>query len=43
MPLAELLVRLNAERGTAVVGATHNPEPAGRMAGRSELKSGDSV
>ncbi|MDR2604157.1 MAG: ABC transporter ATP-binding protein [Desulfovibrio sp.] len=41
MLVAELLVRLNAERGTAMVVATHNPELAGRMARRFELKSGD--
>jgi lipoprotein-releasing system ATP-binding protein len=41
MLVAELLVRLNAERGTAMVVATHNPELAGRMTRRFELKSGD--
>jgi lipoprotein-releasing system ATP-binding protein len=41
MLVAELLVRLNAEQGTAMVVATHNPELAGRMARRFELKSGE--
>jgi lipoprotein-releasing system ATP-binding protein len=41
MLVAELLARLNAEQGTAVVVATHNPELAGRMARRFELKSGE--
>jgi lipoprotein-releasing system ATP-binding protein len=39
--VADLLMRLNAERGTAVITATHNPELAGRMARCFELKSGD--
>jgi hypothetical protein len=33
--------RIQPGTGHAVVAATHNPEPAGRMAGRFELKSGD--
>jgi lipoprotein-releasing system ATP-binding protein len=41
MLVAELLLRLNAEQGTAMIVATHNPELAGRMGRHFELKSGD--
>ncbi|MDR1947459.1 MAG: ABC transporter ATP-binding protein [Desulfovibrio sp.] len=41
MLVADLLMRLNADRGMSMVVVTHNPELAGRMARRFELKSGD--
>ncbi|MDR0826913.1 MAG: ABC transporter ATP-binding protein [Desulfovibrio sp.] len=39
--VADLLMRLNAEQEMSMIVVTHNPELAGRMARRFELKSGD--
>jgi lipoprotein-releasing system ATP-binding protein len=39
--VADILLRLNVEQEMSMIVVTHNPELAGRMARRFELKSGD--